>query len=113
MNVSYAATLSAHFVLANHRRTAYRNFHGSAGALCAWLSPGQFLMMELDLQELEEVLGGMSGSREAKLRNYVEFFKKRDYAVGAIQVIWSERKENANLSRAELDEDWRFIESIY
>ena len=77
MNVSYAATLSAHFVLADHRRTAYRNFHGSAGALCAWLSPGQFLMMELDLQELEEVLGGMSGSREAKLRNYVEFFKKK------------------------------------
>ena len=46
MNVSYAATLSAHFVLANRLRTAYRNFHGSAGALCAWRSPGQFLMVD-------------------------------------------------------------------
>lgn len=35
--------------------------------------------MELDIQELEQVLGGMSASHEAKLRSYVDFFKKRDY----------------------------------
>ena len=60
---------------------------------------------EIDVRELEEVLGGMSGSREAKLRSYVDFFRKRGYTAGAIQVIWSERQEKPTLSRRKFPPD--------
>lgn len=68
---------------------------------------------EIDSQDLELVSGGLSDSRKAKLRDYVDFFKRRHYDVDGVKRNWAQRHENANLSAAELEEDYRYIEQIY
>ncbi len=67
----------------------------------------------LDFQELEKVTGGLSEQRKALLRDYVEYFKGRYYTLEGIKRNWAERGDNAGISAAALEEDYRYIESIY
>ena len=72
-----------------------------------------FEKVSLESQELEQVTGGMSEQRKALLRDYVAWFKRRHYDIEGIKRNWSERGDNAGVSAAVLEEDYRFIESIY
>ena len=69
--------------------------------------------MEIDAKELDKVSGGISDSRKAKIRDYVAFFKRKGYYLESIKHYWAERSENKGLSEAELQEDYKFIESIF
>ncbi len=55
----------------------------------------------------------MSEQRKALLRDYVAWFKRRHYSVEGIKINWAERGDNEGISAAVLEEDYRFIESIY
>lgn len=72
-----------------------------------------FEKVSLESQELEQVTGGMSEQRKALLRDYVAWFKRRHYDIEGIKRNWSERGDNEGVSAAVLEEDYRFIESIY
>ena len=69
--------------------------------------------MELDFEELENVTGGISDSRKAKIRDYVNWFRRKGFTLEATKRNWSEKGENAGLSRGELEEDFRYIDSIF
>ena len=71
------------------------------------------MKQEIDSQDLENVIGGLSDSRKAEIRDYVAFLKRKHFCLESIKINWSERSVNRNLSSAQLDEDYRYIEQIF
>ena len=72
-----------------------------------------FEKMDLDCQELENVSGGMSDSRKREIQDYVYYFRRHGHDLNETKGWWKQRAMNANISREQLDEDYKYMEQIF